>query len=258
MKNILLILTALLAGFCFNSCDDTKPTQPEPIDSTWADIDCPPLPRIIPTGPFFPAFQHMYSCVSPDGSKLAYLREGGSPSVIHIVDLRTGEDRAYPVAFSTIPAPWKLVGGTIADWCPYDNNRVLLNCAVSTRDPITNRSRVGNALFVYALDGSEFQRLPFSTCDSMFQISSYCKWLPISTSGNDIFTIGAVSTSSGAKPKCILSGFYYWQENRFQLYDSATKNTSWVYNISKNGTYNSLLLFFLIQNFRLLTYFVNH
>lgn len=204
MNLCLIILSLSFFAFACNGCSD---------DIVAPDSSC--VPELFSKNPVnpIPYYRQENLYVSADGSKLAYLKRGGPIWYAHVLDIGTGEDIAYPQLFDIMPLQWGLMQATIIDWCPYSNNRVLVSCDAGVPDG--KYTRTGSALFILSLDGTEFQRLPFSNCDSVFQLSQFCKWLPVSKPGDDVFEIGAISLTQSNKIKCNIGGEYHWQTNQF-------------------------------------------
>lgn len=227
---------AIYFAFCciaafITSCSDTVEPDYNCPELAWANAELDPHEVI-------PHTWQLNICSSPDGSFLAYHSEYGRPTVARVLNMQTGGEYEFPDLKDRLLPSFRLADTKVIDWCPYDKNRVLLYCTVGTENPITHKKRIGAALFIYALDGSELQRLPFSDCDSIYNnIWVASKWLPRSRPGNDVFQIFAETKDGVGASKCLLYGYYHWQSNTFTEYPLPGNTDAGTVDISQKEKY---------------------
>lgn len=103
---------------------------------------------------------HYKSRVSPDGTQLAYIERSERGGGLHVLDLRSGADVRIGIR-SRLPANVVSCTASLAIWCPYDRNRLLVHCLTTTRDTVAGlpHNHYDQNAYVISLDRDSIWRV---------------------------------------------------------------------------------------------------
>lgn len=196
--------------------------------TVYQHCDCP-LPVEVVDGYRIPQKAHQnYSC-SPDGKWLAFTVNSGTAS-LNLLNLKTLEITSLPTR-SFLPDTGRYTDANYCTnvlWCPYDNNKLLMDCHGSFASGSSYNS------YIYNISTKKVERItsPLSGVDGGFYFSN---WLRGSKEGLDSLYDGSqiyVPQEDKFYPKP--EGYLYFMSQSY------AKDNSLIYDFS--GAYYTLYI----------------
>ena len=199
----------LLLGFISCKENSTTVSQPKPCKLPPQITDSFNAPTVI---------GHQPGQLSPDGKKLLFSIDDYS---LKVLDLKTLTVKKIDFQ-SNLPKNMNLIStSSNAVWCPYDNNRIIVQCAIEVDTVGDGKNYIyGMQLVDISIDGSNLNIVTPKECGNIgVDVIPIYAWLPTSSLGNDKLLI-LYNSSKSWRPFSI----YYPQLQTFEtpIYNQPT------------------------------------